>query len=170
MWDFVSSSLEISIQLSFFPFLFFSYCCSLIITIRVMFLVDIISLFFVLLMQSLSCRIDASTLSSIPPSFLDKYILSVSSIGYKALSTAFLSYGPFIEVLPLSISRMVSSILQSVQWKILSLWWDFCNIVWFRVVFSFSWDIIFYFLFHIRLIDGVRFQYSQLLGGSFYLS
>ena len=42
----------------------------------------------------------------------------------------------------------------------------FCYIVWFRVVLSLSWSILFYFcffFFHLRMFDGVHFQYFQVL-------
>ena len=73
--------------------------------------------------------------------FLDTYSLFISSLGCKALCI---------------VIRLL--VLLSISWKFslvhfkndpeyltrcLSLWWDFCNIVWFRVFFSFSWDILF---------------------------
>ena len=48
------------------------------------------------------------------------------------------------------------------QPRYLSLKWDFSYVVWFRVVFSFSWGILFHFFFRLRMLDGVRFQYSQV--------
>ena len=52
IWDFVSFSLEISIQLFFFPCLFFSYCCSRDHCVVCLFLVIVIS-FSLLLLCSL---------------------------------------------------------------------------------------------------------------------
>ena len=100
------------------------------------------------------------------------YSLSMSSLGCKALCIiqSFPFSGPFVELL-MSILRMVPSILQRGQLRCLSLWWDFCYVVRFRVVFSFFRDIIIYFfLFHFRLFDGVRFQFSQEFVGSFSAS
>ena len=57
----------------------------------------------------------------------------------------FLCSGPFVEVLPSFNLRMVSSILRGGQPRCLILWWDFCYIVYFRIVFSFSWDTLFNF-------------------------
>ena len=74
-------------------------------------LVVVISLSLFYLIQSSSSHIDASTQSSmlvslLPPSFLNTYSLSMSSRGFKALCFvfSFLSFGPFVEVLP-SISN-----------------------------------------------------------------
>ena len=47
------------------------------------------------------------------------------------------------------------------QPKSLSHWWEFYYAVWFRVVFSFSWGILFFF-FHLHSFNGVRFQYFQV--------
>ena len=80
-----------------------------------------------------------------------------------ALSSVFLFSGPFVSVLPSVTSRMVPSILLGGQLWRLSLWCDFHYIVWFRVVSSLSWDILFKFFFHLRLFCGVRFQYLQVL-------
>ena len=44
--------------------------------------------------------------------------------------------GSFVEVVFWSALRIVSSIIQ----RFLSLWWDYCYIVCFRVVFLFSWS------------------------------
>ena len=77
---------------------------------------------------------------------------------------AFLFSGPFNGNLLSFTSRMVPSILQEGQPRCLSLWWDFCYVVWFQVVFAFSWDTFFYnFFFHLRLFNSVHFQYSQVL-------
>ena len=60
-------------------------------------------------------------------------------------SLVFLFSGLFVDGLPLSTLRMAPGVLQGYQPKRLSPWWDFCYIVWFRVVFSYSWDIPFSF-------------------------
>ena len=59
-------------------------------------------------------------------------------------SWVFLSSGLFVEVLLLSALRMVPSILGRDQPRRLSLCWDFCYIVWFWVIFSFSWGSVFF--------------------------
>ena len=49
------------------------------------------------------------------------------------------------------------------QLRFVSHWRDFCYVVRFRVVFSFSWGVGFlFFFFHPRMSGRVRFQYSQL--------
>ena len=58
---------------------------------------------------------------------------------------AFLSSRPFLEVLSLSILRMVPSILQWGRPRYLSLWWDSSYRAWFWEAFSFVWDILFQF-------------------------
>ena len=63
---------------------------------------------------------------------------------YASLSL-FLFSGPFDEVLPSSTSRFIPSILQWGQ--LLYFWWDFCYIVWVRVIFSSSWDTLLNFSF-----------------------
>ena len=60
----------------------------------------------------------------------------------------------FVEVLILYILRMVPSILRGEQPKYLSLWWDFFYIVWLSVVFSFSWDILFSFIFAYLMVSA----------------
>ena len=64
-----------------------------------------------------------------------------------SLSLVFLFSGSFVEVVLLSILRMVSSILLEEEPRCLSIWWDFCYIVLFRVVFLFSKDTLFFFCF-----------------------
>ena len=54
-------------------------------------------------------------------------------------SLVFLISTLFIELLFWSILRMVLSILRGRQSRCLSFWWVFCYVVWFRIVFSFSW-------------------------------
>ena len=55
---------------------------------------------------------------------------------------SFLVSGPFVEVLLSSILWMFPSILRMDQPRCVFLWWDFCYIVWFRAVFSFSWGFL----------------------------
>ena len=68
-------------------------------------------------------------------------------------SLVFLFFGSFVVILPSSTLRIVPNILG----RYLSLWWDFCYIFWFQIVFSYSWGILFNFCFHLRFFDGVRF-------------
>ena len=82
------------------------------------------------------------------------------------MTLVFLSFGPFVEVLFLSISRIVTSILQGEQSRCLLFWWNSCYTVWFREVFLFPWILSFNIFFHLHLFDGVRFQYSQVLSPS----
>ena len=81
---------------------------------------------------------------SFPPSFLDTYSLSISSMGCKALCIVL--YFLILWSICLNSSffhlRMVPSILQGVQPRYLSLWCDFCYIVWFWIVFSFSYGTV----------------------------
>ena len=66
----------------------------------------------------------------------------------------FLSPGPFVEVLSLSISRLVRSILQEGQSRYLPLWWNSSYRSWFRGVFSFVWDtLLLIFFFHLQIWD-----------------
>ena len=69
--------------------------------------------------------------------------------------------GPHVDALLSSTSRMVPTFLRRAQTRHLSLWWDFCYVVWFRVVFSLSWDILFK-CFFFRMFDGVRYQDNQV--------
>ena len=98
--------------------------------------------------------------SRLPPSFLDNIIClyHLWDVRPYALSWVFLFSEAFAGVLPSSTSRMVSSILWGGQPRCLSLWCDFCNIVWFWVVFSFSCGILFNFFFDSSLFDGICFS------------
>ena len=79
-------------------------------------------------------------------------------------SWVFMFSDPFVELIPITSTRIISSVLQGGYHRYLSLWWYFCNVVWFWVVFSFSWDIFFQnYFFHLSLFNGDRFQYSQIL-------
>ena len=74
-----------------------------------------------------------------------------------ASSGVFLSSCLFVEVFLLPTLRMFPSILQGGQPKYLFLRWNFFYVVWFRVVFSFSWGILFLkFFFHLRMFDGAN--------------
>ena len=92
--------------------------------------------------------------SRLPLSFLDAYSLSMSSLGCKALCMVinFLSSGPFVRVLPLSILRIVQSILPG-QTRCLSLWWDLYCRVSFREAFSFVWSTLFQFFLSSLLVE-----------------
>ena len=141
-----------SMQLFLLPFLFSGYFVLLMLVLSVLFLVDVISLPLRFFMLPSSRCIDASMLywmlaSPLSPSFLDSYSLIISRRPY-ASSWVFLYSGPFVEVLLWSTLRIVRSILRRGQPRYLSLWWDFCHVFWFRVVFSFSWGILFFIFFH----------------------
>ena len=145
---FVSLFLGLSIQLFFLhvsvskQLLFF--------VLSVLFLVTVISFPPCFFMDSSGRCIDPSTLSSmltslLHTSFLNTYSLSISSLWCKALCIimGFLVLWSICWSSSLSILRIVLSILRVGQPRCLSLWWDLCSVVWFRVVFSFSWDSLF---------------------------
>ena len=98
--------------------------------------------------------------------FLFFCVCHISDVKPYAIIINFLSFGPFLWVLPSSISRIVPSILQAGQPKCLSPWWgSYCR-AWFRR--SFFVRLMYsscYFFFYLRLIDGIHFQYSQVLIG-----
>ena len=112
----------------------------LIFLLFVLFLVAVINLSLLVFMPSWNPRIYASTLfskmmCSFPSSFFDIYCLSMPSLWCKEL--AFLFSDSLVEVLSLSILRIVPSILQGGQPRYLSLWWNSCCRTWFLEVFSF---------------------------------
>ena len=74
--------------------------------------------------------------------FFDTYSLSISSLNCKALCFV-IKFLVFSSIYPSYTSRMVPSVLWEGQSRYYSVWWGFCYIVWFRIVFSFSWRIIF---------------------------
>ena len=89
VWDFTCLSLEMSIKLFFFPFLFSGYFCSVDACVDVLFLVAVNSHSLRFCMKSSSRCIDASTLSSmlagpLSPLFLT-HSLFTPSLGCKAL-------------------------------------------------------------------------------------
>ena len=59
----------------------------------------------------------------------------------------------------LSFVHFKNGPLRGGQPRYLSFSWDFCNIVWFQVVFSFSKDI---FFFYVHLFDGVYLLHSPV--------
>ena len=159
VWDVAYLSLEISIELFFFPFWFSGYFRSVDVCVVCIVVSGCNQSSSVVFMYFSSFCIDASTLSwmltSPHPPFLDTYSLSTTSLGYKALCIV-ISF--LAEILLSSTLRMIPSVL----WVgYLSLWWDF-YVIWFRVVFSSSWVFSFNFFFHLHLFDGVRFEYSQV--------
>ena len=141
-------SLEMSMQLFYFPFLFSSYCCSVDPCVgsdhynqSLLFscsLRDVLSMYrryfqcwrvlFLFFLTHIVCL----------------YLWGVRPY---ASSWVFLFFGSFVEVLPSTTLRMVPSILRGWQPRCLSIWWDFCSIVWLRVIFSFSRDILFIIFF-----------------------
>ena len=128
----------------------------------ILFLPIFVSWFFVLLMlvcivfgscnqfssalfMLFSCCIDWTLslmqVNYLPSSFLGTYILFISSY---PLSWVFLFFGPFVGINLWSTLRIVPCILRGGHPRCLSLWLDFCYVVWFKVVFSFSWGILFF--------------------------
>ena len=143
---------------------FSSHFCFLVIFVQLMLvlfvllLVTVISLSWHFLCCFFNRFIDVPMLSSVlvsPPS------LFFLQFAYVFMHRCFLS-GLFVEVLPSSTLRMVSSILRMGQPRCLSLWWVFCYVVWFPVVFLFSWGILLNFSFHLCMLDDVRFQFSEV--------
>ena len=59
----------------------------------------------------------------------------LSNVKLYASSWVFVFSVPFVKVLPSFTLRIVSSILRVEKLRCLSLRWDFCYIVWFRIVF-----------------------------------
>ena len=99
--------------------------------------------------------------SPLRPSFLDIYRLSMLSLKYKALCVI-ISFLVLCSVCgSSSFVHFENGPLE--QTRCLSLWLDSCSWTWFRKVFSFFWDTLFFFFFiHLHLFDGVHFQYSQV--------
>ena len=74
------------------------------------------------------------------------------------LSWVFLYSGPFVKVLQSITLRVIPNFLRRWQTRYLSLSYDFCSVVFFRVLFSFSWGIFkIFFCFYPHLFDGVHF-------------
>ena len=86
MWDFVCLSLEMSIELFFFPLVFSGYFCSVdACAVCILAVISLLPRFFLC-----SRCIDALTpfwmlTNPLPPSFLDSYNLFISSLGSQAL-------------------------------------------------------------------------------------
>ena len=120
-------SLEISVQLFFFPFLFDRYIVVLLILmIFVLFLVVVISLFFFLSSLRVVVSIHQRCLQCKRVLFLlfVRYIACLChlwNVKSYASSLVCLLSGPFVEDLSSSSSRMVSSILKRRQPRHLSL-------------------------------------------------
>ena len=141
--------LEIFIQMFFFSFLFSYYYCSIVVCVVsgrynwLFFALFLCSLrvvwmyrqqyycwrvFFLLFLEHIVC------------------VRHLWDVRQYALSWVFWFSGQFVDLLPSSTFKMFPSILQWGQPMCFSLWWDFCYIVQFRIVFSFSWDILFWFV------------------------
>ena len=141
MWDFACLLLEISIQLFFFSFLFTScYCsvnsCVVYVVTGCWNLCSFSYLWVIVMMyhRNLLCW-------QVIFLFFSTHIVCLyhfSDAKLDASSLVFLFSGSCVEVLPSPTSRMVLSILQRGQFRCLSFWWDFCNVVLFWIVFSFS--------------------------------
>ena len=144
---------------------FVSQCCfrvifhPLMLMLSVLFLVAVISRSPRVFMQLSSRCIDSSRLSGIlvsplPPLFLDTSSLSTSFLACKALSmvmTFFVLRSLRWSSSLVNLKEWSSSVLGRGQPRCLSFWWDFCYVVWFQVVFSFSRCIISKFFLSSRL-------------------
>ena len=143
--------------LFFFAFLFSRYFWGFYACVTVLFLVAVISLpplfFFYVVFYSLYRCIGTIFNASKFSSSFSCHMQSLCVIPGmpKASSLVFLFFGPFVEILPGSTLRMVLSILRVGQSRYLSLSWDFCYVVWVRVIFSFSWGILFLFFSFITI-------------------
>ena len=145
---------------------FSSHFCFLVIFVLLMFALSALFMFVLISlpprfsMSSFSYCIDASTLSWMLASRLRFLTLTASLLHFWGImpyaSYEFLVLWSICQT-PLVNLRMHPSILRVC----LSHCWDFCNVVWFRVVFSFSRGI--FFFFHLSLFDDVRFHYSQVI-------
>ena len=137
---FACFSLEMSIHLFFFPFLFSGYFCSVGIC--------------VVCIDSSGCNQFSSALFCVMFSLLHRCIDAIFSVLFLLIflthtvclrhlwdvrpyvsSLVFLFSRPFVEVLLSTDVRMVPSILRRGQLRYLSLCWDFLNVVFFRAVF-----------------------------------
>ena len=140
VWYFAYLSLEMSIKLFFFLFLFPGYFGS--VDTCVVWIVSsgwnqsFFALFYV---TFLSYQCINAILNSGSPLPLFSRLLHLWDVRPFASTWVFLFSGPFTEVLFSSTLRMVLSNLREGEPRYLSLWWDFCYVVWFRVVFSSSW-------------------------------
>ena len=133
-------------QLFLFPFLFSGYFYS--VNACVVYIVSVLcyqsssALFYVVFCSLNRCIDVILNASESFSSFFSWHIHSVYVIpGIKGLNASpwvSLFSSPFVEILLTFTSRMVPSILWEGQPRYLSLWWDFCHVVCFRVVFTFS--------------------------------
>ena len=100
-------------------------------------------------------------MSSPLPSLLDTYSLSMSSVGCKALYMVISFFDPFVEILPESISRLISSILQGRQPRLPLMKFLLQSLV--SRSFLVRQRYSFYFSLHFPLLNCVCFQYSHVL-------
>ena len=155
MWHYVCLSLEISILLFFFSFLFSSNCCSVDPSVVCVVSDRYDQSFFALFLYN--CCIDESTLSWILPlTFLNIYSLFISSLGYMVLCIAM-----WLRVL-FSIcwsSSLVyirrSRVSDERDSSDISFWSDFCDIVCFLVPLEIPF---LKFFFRLHLFDDLRFR------------
>ena len=157
MWDFVILSLEISIQLFFFPFLFPGYCCSVDFYVTCTFFSAHDKCLLLFLMKSSSPCIDASTQSSmltnpLPSYFLDTYILSMSPQGCKALRIVVSFNIHWYFCLSSSLFHFKKNPVQEGQPGCFSFSWDSCSFEDLKKKF-----------FHICLFDGVTSSIPKYL-------
>ena len=107
-------------------------------------------------------------ISSIDTYNLSNYMCKEKDVSSSILSSSFLSPGRFVDVLSLSISKMVPRILLVGELRWLPLWWDSRFRACFQDAFFFLWDTILLSFLSSPILDGVRFQYSQILAYYYY--
>ena len=125
----------------------------LMLMLSILFLVAVINLF-----PHFYCilRVDSSTISwmlvtALPPSFLGTYSLFTSSLGCKALCIVV----SFLVLWSICWSFYLVHFKNGPLYlkKETTLWWNFCSIVCFRVVFLFFWDTHFWWFFFILMVS-----------------
>ena len=101
--------------------------------------------------------------SPIPPSSLDTYCLSTSSLWCKVLCIVISFLVLWFPCSSLVHFKNDSEYLtRGTAQVFLFLLCVSYNIVWFWVAFLLSKDTLYSFFFHLPLFDGVRFQYPQV--------
>ena len=150
---FACLSLKISIQLSFFPFLFSGYFCSVdaCVVCIVFGRCNPSSWTFYLCVFVSMLRRDLQCWRVLFTPFLGANSLSPSSQRWKALYIVM----NFLLFWSITLCSSLDTLKNGPEYLIMgtAIWWDFYFIVWLRVVFSFSRDIfrIFFFLYLILL-------------------
>ena len=100
------------------------------------------------------------------PLFLDTYSLLTSSLGCKVLCIVMGFLVLWSIFWSSSLNHFKHCILREGQHRCLSLWRNFCNILWFRVVFFFSRVTVFFFNFFFSMSSSLMvlaFNVSKFL-------